>query len=369
MDGRDEAGASPWPRRETRAVRVGGVTIGGGAPVSVQTMTKTDTLDVARTLEQIRRSVSAGAELVRVAVPRMETIAAFAEIVQSSPVPIIADVHFHHEVAIAAVRAGAHKLRINPGNIGGDDRLAGVAEAAGEAGIPIRVGVNSGSLERDILQRDGGVTAEGLAESALRSAERMRRVGFEDLVVSIKAAEVPLTVAANRAFAARSDLPLHLGITEAGYGRAAVVSSSVGLGVLLAEGIGDTIRVSMTDPPEDEAEVGAAILRSLGLRTGPWLISCPTCGRCQVDLAPLARRVGEALRELDAPLAVAVMGCEVNGPGEARQADIGLACGRGRAVIFARGERLDTVPIERAAEVLIERMRAMAQEMDPPRRH
>lgn len=350
-----------WPVRPTRPVRVGGVPMGGGAPVSVQTMTKTDTLDVPATLEQIRRCAIAGAELVRVAVPRMEAVAPFAEIVRESPLPVIADVHFHHEVAIAAVRAGAHKLRINPGNIGGDDRLWPVVEAAAEAGIPIRVGVNSGSLERQILERDGGVTAAGLAESALRSVERMTSLGFEDLVVSIKAAQVPLTVAANREFAARSDLPLHLGITEAGIGRAAVVSSAVGLGVLLAEGIGDTIRVSMTDPPEDEAEVGVQILRSLGLRSGPWLISCPTCGRCQVDLRPIAARVSEAMRGMTAPLAVAVMGCEVNGPGEARQADIGIACGRGRAVIFAHGEQLETVPIETAADVLIERMLRLAE--------
>lgn len=351
-----------WPTHPTRGVTVGDVPIGGGAPVSVQTMTKTDTLDVRATLEQIRRCAVAGAELVRVAVPRMAAVEPFAEIVRESPLPVIADVHFHHEVAIAAVRAGAHKLRINPGNIGDDDRLRPVVEAAAEAGIPIRIGVNSGSLERDLLERDGGVTAAGLAESALRSVERMNSLGFEDLVVSIKAAQVPLTVAANREFAARSDLPLHLGITEAGIGRAAVVSSAVGLGVLLAAGIGDTIRVSMTDPPEDEAEVGVQILRSLELRTGPWLISCPTCGRCQVDLRPIAARVSEAMRGLSAPLAVAVMGCEVNGPGEARGADIGIACGRGRAVIFARGEQLGTVPIETAAETLIEHMLRLAEE-------
>lgn len=349
-----------WPRRPTRAVRVGGVSIGGGAPVSVQTMTKTDTRDVAATVEQIRRCAIAGAELVRVAVPRMEVVPAFAEIVRQSPLPVIADVHFHYQVAIAAVRAGAHKLRINPGNIGGPDRLRAVAEAAAEAGIPIRVGVNSGSLEREILEREGGVTAAGLAESALRSVEQMHAVGFEDLVVSIKAAQVPMTVAANRLFAQRSDLPLHLGITEAGMGRSAIVASAAGLGILLAEGIGDTIRVSMTDPPEDEAEVGVQLLRALGLRRGPWLISCPTCGRCQVDLRPIAAQVSEAMRQLTVPLAVAVMGCEVNGPGEARQADIGLACGQGRAVIFAHGERLETVPITEAADRLIEHMLRLA---------
>jgi len=347
-------------------VRVGDVVIGGDAPVSVQTMTSSDTMDVSATLEQIRRAVSAGAQLVRVAVPRMQAVGAFAEIVAEAPVPIIADIHFHHEVAVAAAKAGAHKLRINPGNIGGDDRLAAVIDAAGEAGIPIRVGVNAGSLEKDILERDDGVTAQGLADSAARSVQRMLKLNFEDMVVSIKASEVPLTVAANREFARRTDLPLHLGITEAGFGRAAAVRAAVGLSILLAEGIGDTIRVSMTDPPEEEAEVGVQILRSLGLRQGPWLISCPTCGRCQVDMAPIARQVGEALREIDAPLAVAVMGCEVNGPGEAKQADIGLACGRGRAVIFARGEQIETVPIETAANALIQQMQRLAEEYDGP---
>ncbi len=364
MTPREQTIQSPWPRRTTRQVTVGGGAIGGDAPVTVQTMTMTDTMDVAATSAEIRRSVSAGAELVRVAVPRIQAIEAFAEIVRESPVPVIADVHFHHDVAVAATRAGAHKLRINPGNIGGDDRLAQVVEAAREADIPIRVGVNSGSLEKDLLEQGGGVTAEGLAESAFRSVERMTRLGFEEVVVSIKAPDVPLTVAANRAFARQSDLPLHLGITEAGMGRAAAVRAAAGLAILLADGIGDTIRVSMTDPPEDEAEVGVQILRSLDLRQGPWLISCPTCGRCQVDMRPIASQVAEALRTITAPLAVAVMGCEVNGPGEARPADIGIACGRGRAVVFARGEQLETVAIEDAADTLIEHMRRLDAEYD-----
>ncbi|MGD9497383.1 MAG: flavodoxin-dependent (E)-4-hydroxy-3-methylbut-2-enyl-diphosphate synthase [Armatimonadota bacterium] len=358
----DSSPRSPWPRRRTRAVHVGAVRVGADAPVSVQTMTKTDTLDVAATVTQIERAAAAGADLVRVAVPSLDAVDAFARIRGGSPVPLIADVHFDWRIAVACARAGADKLRINPGNIGDDERLAEVIAAAREAGIPIRVGVNSGSLEKDLLDRYGGVSAEGLAESALRTVERMRRLGFEDLVVSIKAAEVPMTVAANRAFAGRSDLPLHLGITEAGFGCAAAVRSAAGLALLLADGIGDTIRVSMTDPPEKEVQVGLWLLISLGLRKGPWLVSCPTCGRCQVDLMTLARDAAAALAELDAPLTVAVMGCEVNGPGEARQADVGLAAGRGRAVIFARGEQLRTVPIVEAVDALMAEARRIAQE-------
>ncbi len=354
--------SSTWPRRSTRPVQVGEVTIGGGAPVSVQTMTKTSTPDVPATLRQIRRAAAAGADLVRVAVPTMDAVRAFAEIAAIAPVPLIADVHFDHRIAVACARAGSAKLRINPGNIGDDQRLGEVIEAARDACIAIRVGVNSGSLERDLLEKHGAVTAEALAESALRTVERMNRLGFEDLVVAIKAVEVPMTVAANRAFAERSELPLHLGITEAGFGRAAAVKSAAGIGIMLAEGIGDTIRVSMTDPPEDEVEVGVSLLRSLDLREGPWVTSCPTCGRCRVDLAPLAREVAVALRELDAPLTVAVMGCEVNGPGEARQADVGLAAGTHRAVIFARGERLRTVPIDRAVTELMTEARRIVED-------
>jgi (E)-4-hydroxy-3-methylbut-2-enyl-diphosphate synthase len=360
------AGEDPepvWPRRETRPVSVGDVRIGGGAPVSVQTMTKTDTRDVAATLAQVRSAAAAGAEVVRIAVPSLDAVDAVAQIVADAPVPIVADVHFDYRIAVECARAGAAKLRVNPGNIGDDERLAAVIEAATEAGIPIRVGVNSGSLEKDLLSPEGRATAEGLAESAVRTVARMNRLGFEDLVVAIKAAEVPLTIAANREFARRSDLPLHIGITEAGFGRAAAVKSAAGLAILLADGIGDTLRISMTDPPEDEVEVGLLLLRSLDLRRGPWLTSCPTCGRCKVDLSPIAREVAERLRELDAPLVVAVMGCEVNGPGEARQAHVGLAAGSGRAVIFARGEQLRTVPIERAVDELMAEARRVADEL------
>ncbi len=358
----DDGSPACWPRRDTRPVAVGDVQIGGGAPVSVQTMTKTDTRDVEATLAQVGRAADAGAEIVRIAVPSLDAVEAFGQIATQSPAPIVADVHFDYRIAVECARAGAAKLRINPGNIGDDERLAAVIAAATDAGIPIRVGVNSGSLEKDLLGSDGRVTAEGLAESASRTVARMNRLGFEDLVVAIKAPEVPMTVAANREFAGRSDLPLHLGITEAGFGCAAAVKSAAGLAILLADGIGDTIRVSMTDPPEDEVEVGVLLLRSLDLREGPWLTSCPTCGRCQVDLPPIAREAAKRLHELDAPLTVAVMGCEVNGPGEARQADVGLAAGRGRAVIFAAGEQLRTVPIERAVDELMIEARRVADE-------
>jgi len=327
--------------------------LGGGAPVSVQSMTKctpTDTGEVLRQIEAVRR---AGADFVRLAVPDAEALAAFARTKPQSPLPLVADVHFDHRLAIGAAEAGADKLRINPGNLGGRDRLAAVAEAAQARDIPIRVGVNAGSLEEDLAAAHGGATPEALCESALRSVGLLGDVGFRDVVVSIKASDIPRTVAANRLFAQRSDAPLHLGITEAGFGMAGVVTSAIGLGVLLHEGLGDTIRVSLTEPPEREVEVGLEVLKALGLRGGVRLVSCPTCGRCKVDLRAVAEAVREGLRNLDADLTVAVMGCEVNGPGEAREADVGLAAGAGKAVLFARGERLRTVPIGGAAEALL----------------
>jgi len=312
--------------------------------------TPTDTGEVLRQIEAVRR---AGADFVRLAVPDAEALAAFARTKPQSPLPLVADVHFDHRLAIGAAEAGADKLRINPGNLGGRDRLAAVAEAAQARDIPIRVGVNAGSLEEDLAAAHGGATPEALCESALRSVGLLGDVGFRDVVVSIKASDIPRTVAANRLFAQRSDAPLHLGITEAGFGMAGVVTSAIGLGVLLHEGLGDTIRVSLTEPPEREVEVGLEVLKALGLRGGVRLVSCPTCGRCKVDLRAVAEAVREGLRNLDADLTVAVMGCEVNGPGEAREADVGLAAGAGKAVLFARGERLRTVPIGGAAEALL----------------
>jgi len=339
--------------RVTRSVHVGAVQIGGGARVSVQSMTKCPTTDVEGVLRQIEAVRDAGADFVRLAVPDAEAVEAFGEVRRRSLLPLVADIHFDYRLAIAAAEAGADKLRINPGNIGGQDRVAAVADAARARGIPIRVGVNAGSLDRALLSRHGGATPEALCESALANIAQLEAVGFKDVVVSIKASDIARTVAANRLFAQQSDAPLHLGITEAGFGLSGVVNSAVGLGVLLHEGLGDTLRVSLTEPPEREVEVGLEVLKALGLRGGPRLVSCPTCGRCKVDLRPVAEAVREGLRDLQADLTVAVMGCEVNGPGEAREADLGIASGAGKAVLFVRGERVRTVPIEQAAEALL----------------
>lgn len=333
-------------------MRVGDVTIGGHAPVSVQSMTKADTADAGAVLEQIRRCVDSGAQIMRVAIPHEGVLEGFERICAESPVPVVADIHFDYRLAIGAARRGAAKLRINPGNIGDDERLAAVVDVALERGLAIRVGVNAGSLEKDISAAHGGATAEACCESALRSVERMRRLGFEDLVVSIKASDVARTVQANRLFAARSDLPLHLGITEAGFGESGTIKSAIGLGILLAEGLGDTLRVSLTDDPAEEVRVGRQVLRGLGLLTGPELVSCPTCGRCRVELAPLAREVREMLAGVRESVVVAVMGCEVNGPGEAREADLGVAAGQGRVALFRHGEILRTVPFDEAAQAI-----------------
>jgi len=338
------------------------VQIGDGAPVSVQSMTKCPTTAVNEVLAQIDATRAAGADLVRLAVPTAKALTGFAEIKRRSPLPLVADIHFDHRLAIGAAEAGADKLRINPGNIGGPDRLAAVAEAARDRGIPIRVGVNAGSLEADLAGAHGGPTPAALCESAFRSIGLLAEVGFHDVVVSIKASDVTRTVEANRLLAERSDLPLHLGITEAGFGLAGIVGSAAGLGILLDEGIGDTIRVSLTEPPEREVEVGIEVLKALGLRGGPRLVSCPTCGRCKVDLRPVAEAVREGLRAITTDLTVAVMGCEVNGPGEAKEADAGLAAGGGKAVLFLRGEKLHTVPIGRAAEALLAEVRKLAEE-------
>jgi (E)-4-hydroxy-3-methylbut-2-enyl-diphosphate synthase len=343
----------------TRQVRVRDVAIGGSAPVSVQSMTKTDTADVAATLRQVEAMAAAGADLVRVAVPKAETVEAFGRICSRSPVPIIADIHFDHRLAIAAAEAGAAKLRINPGNIGPDDRVRAVVEAARAREIPMRIGVNAGSLESDLVERHGRHAPEALCESAVRNVERLEAMGFRDLVVSIKASDVRATIQANRLFAKACDVPLHLGVTEAGLGEAAVVKSAVGIGSLLAEGIGDTLRVSLTDEPVREVEVGLQILRSLGLRPGPQLVSCPTCARTKGDLAPLARELERGLRGIEAPIVVALMGCEVNGPGEAKTADVGVAMGRGSGTLFRRGEIVRRVAESEIVSVLLHEARQL----------
>jgi len=331
-------------RRETRPVSVGGVAVGGGAPITVQSMTNTDTRDVAATLAQIARLAASGCEIVRVAIPNREALPAFKHIIDGSPLPVVADVHFDHTIAIDAARDGAAKLRINPGNIGSMDRVDAVIEAAGEAGIPIRIGVNAGSLAAEYADLDWPL-AEKLAASAVAFCKHFEARDFSDIVVSAKASSVPVTIDAYRRLAEELPYPLHIGVTEAGTAFAGTVKSSVGLGVLLGEGIGDTLRVSLTADPVEEVRVGWEILAALDIRRrSPELISCPTCGRCQVDLIPIANEVAERLRDRRTPIKVAVMGCAVNGPGEAREADIGVAAGRGVGLIFSHGETLRKVP-------------------------
>jgi len=331
-------------RRETRPVSVGGVVVGGGAPISVQSMTCTDTRDVPATLAQIRRLADAGCEIVRVAIPARDALAAFGEVVAGSPLPVVADVHFDHTIAIEAAALGAAKLRINPGNIGEMSRVDAVIDAAGQAGIPIRIGVNAGSLAAEYADLDWPL-ADKLAASAVAFCGHFETRGFSDIVVSAKASSVAVTIDAYRRLADELPYALHIGVTEAGTAFSGTVKSSVGLGTLLSDGIGDTLRVSLTADPAEEVAVGWEILAALDIRRrSPELVSCPTCGRCQVDLIPIANEVAARLRERRTPIKVAVMGCAVNGPGEAREADIGVAAGRGVGILFAHGETLRKVP-------------------------
>ncbi|SFR01687.1 flavodoxin-dependent (E)-4-hydroxy-3-methylbut-2-enyl-diphosphate synthase [Desulfoscipio geothermicus] len=339
-------------RRKSRPVRLGSVTVGGGAPVSVQSMTNTDTRDVAATRAQIKRLVKAGCEIVRVAVPDWEAARALPEIKKGLSVPLVADVHFNYRLALAAIEAGVDGLRINPGNIGGRDKVAAVVEAAAQKRVPIRIGVNAGSLEKDLL-RDG-ITPEAMVESALRHVAMLEEMGFFDIKISLKASDVPLMAAAYRMLADKVDYPLHIGVTEAGTAFAGSVKSAVGIGILLWEGIGDTVRVSLTGDPVQEVRVAYEILKTLGLRRrGAELISCPTCGRTQIDLIKIAGEVEERLAELDRPLKVAVMGCVVNGPGEARHADVGIAGGKGEGLIFRKGQVIRKVPENLLVEELM----------------
>jgi (E)-4-hydroxy-3-methylbut-2-enyl-diphosphate synthase len=340
-------------RRVTSPVMVGDVPLGGGAPVVVQSMTNTDTTDAEATLSQIVRLAEAGCEVVRVAIPRAEALDGFGEICRRSPLPVVADIHFDHRLAIEAARLGAAKLRVNPGNIGATERVDAVIDAAGEAGIPIRIGVNAGSLAEEFTERDWPL-ADKLVASAIAFCEHFSARGFSDIVVSAKASSVPATVAAYRALALELPYPLHLGVTEAGTTRAGTVKSAVGLGILLAEGIGDTLRVSLTADPAEEVAVAWDILAALDIRRrGPELVSCPTCGRCQVDLIPIAEEVERRLRAIRSPLKVAVMGCVVNGPGEARDADIGVAAGKGVGLVFAKGEPVRKVPESEIVDALM----------------
>ena len=351
-----------YARKITRTVHIGQVAVGGGNPVSVQSMCNTDTRDVAATLAQLKALAAAGAEIGRLAVPDLAAAEALADIVKESPLPLVADIHFDHRLALAAIKGGVQGLRLNPGNIGGKEKVRQVAEAAGEAGIPIRIGVNGGSLEKPLLAKYGGVTAEALLESALSHAALLEEQGFYDIKLSLKASSVPTMVAAYRLAAERTDLPLHLGVTEAGSLLRGSVKSALGLGALLLEGIGDTIRVSLTDDPVREVETARDILAMLGLREGGWeFVSCPTCGRTQIDLISLAHRVEQALSEITPPrpLKVAVMGCAVNGPGEAADADIGLAGGSDGGLIFRKGEKVGFY----AEDVLFDTFIGMVKEL------
>lgn len=343
-------------RERTRRVMVGSVPLGGGSPVVVQSMTCTTTVDADATLAQVNALVDAGCDLVRVTVPSREALGPFERICRESPVPIVADIHFDYRLAIGAVRAGAAKLRINPGNIGDWERVDAVIDAAGEAGAAIRIGVNAGSLDKRIAERDDLTQPEKLVASSLEFVEHFEKRGFDDIVLSAKAHSVPTTIETYRALSRElPHVPLHLGVTEAGTVQQGTIKSAVGLGVLLAEGIGDTMRVSLTADPVEEPPVCWGILQSLGLRRrGPELVSCPTCGRTQVDLIGLAEEVGERLKGCSKPISVAVMGCVVNGPGEASDADVGVACGRGVGMVFRHGEVIRKVPEAQIVDALME---------------
>ena len=322
----------------TKQVRAGGVLIGGGAPVSVQSMTNTDTRDVNATLEQIKALAAAGCDLVRVSVYDRACAGAVKRLVELSPVPLVADIHFDHTLAIAAMENGIHKLRINPGNIGSAENVRRVADCAKAHGVPIRVGVNAGSLEKDIVEKYGGATPEGMVESALRHIRLLEEAHFDDIVISLKASDVPTTVRAYRLMHDTCDYPLHLGVTEAGLPGLGTVKSAIGIGSLLLDGIGDTIRVSLTGDPVNEPRAALDILRALGLRRGIRFVSCPTCGRTQIDVEQIASRVQQEFAGLDKPVTVAVMGCVVNGPGEARDADIALCGGKDCGALYVRGK-------------------------------
>lgn len=343
-------------RELTRRVMVGDVPIGGGAPVVVQSMTCTPTTDADATLAQVRALAEAGCDLVRVTVPSKEALEPFARVCDESPVPIVADIHFDYRLAIGAVRAGAAKLRINPGNIGDWDRVDAVIDAAAEAGAAIRIGVNAGSLDKTIAERDELSQPEKLVASSLQFVEHFEKRGFTDIVLSAKAHSVPTTLDTYRALSHEiPHVPLHLGVTEAGTVQQGTIKSAVGLGILLSEGIGDTMRVSLTADPVEEPPVCWGILQALGLRRrGPELVSCPTCGRTQVDLIGLAEEVGERLKGCSKPISVAVMGCVVNGPGEASDADVGVACGRGVGMVFRHGEVIRKVPEDQIVDALME---------------
>ena len=344
----------------TRQIMVGGIPIGGGAPVVIQSMLNTKTTDVEASLEQIRKLYAAGCQVVRLAVPNMEGARGFAEIAKESPLPLVADIHFDYKLAIAAAEGGASKIRINPGNIGGEDRVKAVVDVCKDRNIPIRIGVNGGSLDKRLLEKYGHPTAEALVESAFEHLALLEKYDFYNTCVSMKSSTVPTMVKAARMFRERCDYPIHIGVTETGPVKMGLMKSAMGIGALLLDGIGDTIRVSLTDDPVEEVYAAKDILKAAGLRKeGVNIISCPTCGRTRIDLIGLVNKVDEALKGCEKPITVAVMGCVVNGPGEAREADIGVAGGDGWGMIFEKGEQKEKLPYDELLPALLKRIEAM----------
>ncbi len=341
-------------RKPTNKIKVGDIFIGGDSPISVQSMTNTDTRDVRATVEQIKRLEEEGCRIIRVAVPDSQSAEAVKEIKKAIKIPLVADIHFDYRLALECMRNGVDKIRLNPGNIGGQDRVKAVADMARERQIPIRIGVNSGSVEKSIIEKYGGVTPEGMVESALNHAAMLEAADFGDIAISIKASSVPMTIAAYRLLSQKTSYPLHIGVTEAGTVYKGTIKSAVGIGCLLAEGIGDTIRVSLTGDPIEEIRAGKQILKSLGLlKEGVDVVSCPTCGRTRVDLIGIVNEIEPILEKLDKNIKVAIMGCAVNGPGEAKDADIGIAGGVNEVLLFKKGQVVKKIPQENAVEELI----------------
>ena len=344
----------------TRQIHVGGIPIGGGAPVVIQSMLNTKTTDVDGSINQIKALATAGCQIARLAVPNMEAARTFADICRESPLPLVADIHFDYKLAIAAAEGGASKIRINPGNIGGEDRVKAVVDVCKDKKIPIRIGVNGGSLDKRLLEKYGHPTAEALVESAFEHLELLEKQGFFDTCVSMKSSTVPTMVAAARLFRSKCDYPIHIGVTETGPVKQGLMKSAMGIGALLLDGIGDTIRVSLTDDPVEEVYAAKDILKAAGLRKeGVNIVSCPTCGRTRIDLIGLVNQVDEALRFCEKPITVAVMGCVVNGPGEAREADIGIAGGDGWGMLFEKGEQVEKLPYDQLLPALLKRIEKM----------
>ena len=352
-----------FERRQTRNLQVGGVQVGGTAPISVQSMTNTHTDDAEATLAQIRQLADAGCDIIRCAVPDMAAAEGLKRICKESPIPVIADIHFDYKLALAAIEAGVDALRLNPGNIGGEDKVRAVVEAARVRNIPLRIGVNAGSLPKDLLEKYGHPTPEALVEAAWRHIRILEDMDYRNIKISLKCHDVPMTLAAYRLMASQCDYPLHVGITEAGTVNSGIIKSAVGIGTLLAEGIGDTIRVSLTGDPVNEVKVAYEILKSLGLRAyGPTLISCPTCGRTRINLEKLALEVERRLADIKETITVACMGCVVNGPGEAREADVGIAGGIGEGLVFRKGQIVRKVPEDQLVEELFKEIETILSE-------